>query len=679
MGATQAPTAAQRPLVVDLDGTLLRTDLLAESACALVGRSPLNAARLVVWLARGKAFLKRRIAERADVDPSLLPYDEAVLERIRKARGEGRPVYLASASDERYVQAVARHVGLFQGWFGSDGEVNLRGEAKAARLVAEFGERGFDYLADSSVDLPVWRRAHTALVLSTSDTLARRAAEAGARVERLSPPPRGLGTWLRLLRPHQWAKNALVAVAMITSHSFTVPAAIDVLLAFVAFSLCASSVYVLNDLVDLRADRTHPGKRRRPFASGAVPLAAGAIVAPFLLAAGAAAALAVSVRFAAVLGLYYALTLAYSFVLKRKMLVDVITLAGLYTIRVIAGAVAIDVETSQWILAFSMFIFLSLALVKRYTELATRLDAGLPDPTNRNYRVSDLPVILSLAAAAGYSAVIVFSLYLASDAVTALYRWPEVLWLAVPLLVYWISRLLMMVHRRMVHEDPILFALPRPRQPARRGAAPRADDVGLPRAEPDGARRGPRPATGRRANPAARSGHLERPGIPAYGPLLPVAEIAQQRRRRRAQAEEHVLDHRGARAHRGEEALEVVEPVVVAVRCPVDVACRVGEVRVLRGLLVPVPRERRPPRDGHRAAAELHEPLVADEAEARLAPLARDAAVDEVHLQRQVEGRRPCRGRGSRTPRPSRPGSRGRPSSSAGRPSRRRATGRGHR
>ena len=451
--------ADARPLVVDLDGTVANTDLLAESACALLGANPLRALSMPAWLWGGKAHLKRRIAEQADVDVSSLPYNPAVLDRIDVARKAGRPVFLASASDEKYVAAVARHLGRFDGWFGSDGSVNLSGQAKALRLVEAFGERGFDYVGDHEVDLPVWERAHTAVAVDPPPALRRRLEALGRPLEAVTTPRPTHQAWLRLLRPHQWTKNVLVAVALVTSHALTADALLAVFLAFVAFCLCASSVYVLNDLVDLRSDRAHPGKRGRPFASGAVPLVPGALLAPLLLVVGFGVALFVSNPFAAVLGSYYLITLAYSFVLKRKMIIDVVTLAGLYTIRVIAGAVAIEVAVSHWILAFSMFIFLSLALVKRYAELATRLDSGLPDTGSRNYKVGDIPVVLSLAAAAGYSAVIVFSLYVASDSVVVLYRWPAVLWFAVPLLVYWISRMLMMAHRRLMHEDPIVFAL----------------------------------------------------------------------------------------------------------------------------------------------------------------------------------------------------------------------------
>ena len=450
-----------RPLVVDLDGTLVKSDLLVESSCALIARSPWRVMSMAAWIVRGPAHLKRRVAQLVDVDAALLPYNREVLARIEAARRDSRPVFLASASDDTFVAAVAQHLGFFAGWFGSDGRVNLRGVAKARCLTSRFGRHGFDYVGDHAIDLPVWAEAHTAIAVDPSPSLAKSLGALGCAVDyvRTDEPARAGTAWLRLLRPHQWTKNSLVTVALLTSHRVSVATELACLAAFAAFSLCASSVYILNDIVDLPSDRSHPSKRNRPLASGAVPILQALLLAPILLAASFLLALSISTSFAAALGVYYIATTAYSLWLKRKMMIDVVTLAGLYTIRVIAGAIAIDVVVSQWILAFSMFIFLCLALVKRYSELATRLDSGLPDPTNRNYKIGDLPVILSLAASAGYSAVIVLSLYVASDAVVALYRWPQLLWLAVPLLVYWISRLLMMTHRRFVHEDPVVFAL----------------------------------------------------------------------------------------------------------------------------------------------------------------------------------------------------------------------------
>ena len=258
---------------------------------------------------------------------------------------------------------------------------------------------------------------------------------------------------------HQYTKNALVFVPLLMAHRFDGPAFLAALLAFVAFSLCASSVYLINDLVDIEADRAHPTKQRRALASGRVPLLEAMIAAPMLFAAAILVSLLVSPAFTGVILAYFALTSAYSFSLKRKMLVDVVTLAALYTVRVVGGGVAVGAVLSDWLLAFSLFMFMSLALIKRYTELASRLDRGLPSPANRNYELSDLPIVASLAAASGYNAVVVLSLYLSSEAVTQLYSRPRLLWCVGPVILYWISRALLLAHRRMMHDDPIVFAL----------------------------------------------------------------------------------------------------------------------------------------------------------------------------------------------------------------------------
>jgi 4-hydroxybenzoate polyprenyltransferase len=265
--------------------------------------------------------------------------------------------------------------------------------------------------------------------------------------------------WIRLLRVHQWAKNALIFVPLITAHSFDFLSIVKAIGAFVAFSMAASGVYILNDLVDLEADRKHPSKQRRPLALGAIPVLNAMVVSAALLGGAPLLALIIAPWFAAVLVTYIGITTAYTFSLKRKMMVDVVALASLYTIRVIGGAAAISVPVSEWLLVFSMFIFTALALIKRYVELTARLDADLPDPTNRNYRKSDLDIVAALAAAAGFNAVTVFALYLSSDTVHQLYRHPKALWLLCPILLYWLGRALMMAHRRTMDDDPILFAL----------------------------------------------------------------------------------------------------------------------------------------------------------------------------------------------------------------------------
>ncbi len=281
------------------------------------------------------------------------------------------------------------------------------------------------------------------------------ASPAGA----IARPGARLAALARAMRPYQWSKNTLVGVPLVASHQINPLTLVQVACAFIAFSLCASSVYLLNDIVDLEADRLHPTKRRRPFASGELPVVYGLVTAPLLVIAAFAVAGAVSFSFMAVLGGYLVATTAYTFWLKRRLMIDTVTLAGLYALRVFAGAVAIGVGASEWIIAFSMFIFLSLALLKRYSELAMLFDRQLPDPINRDYKVADLPAILALAGAAGYCAVVVFTLYVSSDVVKSLYPHPHYLWLVCPLLLYWVSRALMLCHRRQMHDDPIVFAL----------------------------------------------------------------------------------------------------------------------------------------------------------------------------------------------------------------------------
>ena len=272
---TESPT--QRPLVVDLDGTLIRSDTVIEMTFGFLGQFPLGAFNLPLWLWSGRAVLKRKLVKSIEIDVTTLPYDKAVLSRICEAQAQGCPVYLASASDERVVKAVADHLGIFEGWFASDGATNLSGTAKATRLVEAFGEGKFDYIGNSPADLPVWERAATAIAVDPSPRLERRLSGFQKSVERIVTAKHS-GAWLTLLRPHQWAKNALIGVPLLTSHQFTPSAAVLTILAAVAFSACASAVYILNDLVDIQADRGHPSKRKRPFASGDVSFATGAIL-----------------------------------------------------------------------------------------------------------------------------------------------------------------------------------------------------------------------------------------------------------------------------------------------------------------------------------------------------------------------------------------------------------------
>jgi len=450
-------TVSNRPLCVDLDGTLLRSDILYESLLALLAHNPLYVFLLPFWLLKGKAHVKRQLASRVKLPAETLPYDERVLEILRTTTQ--RPRVLCTASDRLLVQPIADHLGLFEEVMASDGHTNLSGSHKGQALAARFGERSFDYMGNGQVDLKVWAHAGGAIVVNNGAALASAAAKQTEVLAHLPSQNGGLITWIKALRVYQWLKNLLVLVPLLTAHRFfDLDSIIDAGAAFLAFGLCASGVYLLNDLLDLTPDRMHPRKRKRPFAAGTLPLLHGLLMAPLITLAGFALALACSPAFAGVLLCYYVMTLSYSLKLKRIVMIDVVLLAALYTVRIIGGAVAINSELSFWLLAFSMFVFLSLAMLKRYTELASALANGKEMAIGRGYSVADLPLVQSLGAAAGYIGVLVFALYINSPESLALYGNPKLLWLLCPILLYWISRMWIVSHRGDMHDDPIVFA-----------------------------------------------------------------------------------------------------------------------------------------------------------------------------------------------------------------------------
>lgn len=448
---------AQVPLVVDMDGTLLRCDTLHETVMAGISAVPSRVMRYAGWVRLGRAEFKRRVMDLGLLDPAYLPLNPDVVAEIEMARAEGREIALVSASDARQVEAVARHTGLFDTWHGTgpEGE-NLKGAAKAAFLTERYGDRGFDYIGDSRADLAVWGAARCAITVDAGPGLRTEAAKAAPEARHLGRQV-GSAHYLKALRLHQWVKNLLIFMPILAAHD---PSAFGAaLIAFIAFCLTASSVYVLNDLLDLQADRQHPRKHRRPFASGAIPITHGLLmVTGLLLTSVLMSVLFAPVLFLAALAFYYALTLGYSLVLKRKLILDIWTLAGLYTIRILAGSAATGVLLSPWILAFSMFLFFSLAAVKRQGEMTDKLARGETATAGRAYATDDLPILRAMSLAAGYGAVLVFALYINSPTVERLYPHHQVLWLVPPLLLYWVSHVVMATHRGEMHDDPITYA-----------------------------------------------------------------------------------------------------------------------------------------------------------------------------------------------------------------------------
>ena len=458
-------TGAKPPLVVDMDGTLLRTDSLFESAVQLVRQKPWLIALFPWWLSGGKARLKEQIARRIALDVEALPYDERLIERLRNERAERRLV-LCTAADHRVAEAVAAHVGVFDEVMASSGSVNLSARDKARALVERFGSGGFDYVGNDVADLSVFAEARRAMVINPTFALRRRMMSGdAANLERLddtdAPRSRALLSYARALRPHQWAKNLLVFVPVLATLSVSnLTVFLPATLAFVAFCLVASAGYLVNDLVDISADRRHPRKRLRSLAAGAVPIQHAMVLVPALLTAGFVVAARVSLLFAAVLLVYGVCSALYTFWLKRVPLLDTLMLAGLYTVRILAGAAAITVVPSVWLLAFSMFFFLSLALAKRHSELIEMRETLDSDAIpGRDYGREDLSTLISQGSASGYAAVLVLALYVDSSQVRQEYRHPEVIWLICPLVLYWINKLWLNSQRGQINDDPVVWAI----------------------------------------------------------------------------------------------------------------------------------------------------------------------------------------------------------------------------
>lgn len=454
---TKAPET--RWLIVDLDGTLIRTDMLFETFWSATSRSWTAPVRAGLALMRGgRAGLKRQLGTMSAVDPATLPLTPAVLAFVEAWRAGGGRTALVTASDAAVAQQIADRLGLFDEVHGSDGHNNLKGAAKAQFLCARYGARQFDYIGDSAADVAVWAHARRAIMVGASSALRRRVEATGAEIVDLPVPQTSVRTRAKLLRPHQWLKNLLVFVPVLAAHK-TDPGSLGAaLMAFCAFCLVASAGYVLNDMLDIASDRAHPRKRRRPLASGAVTLAGASALTPLLLAAGAGLAGLLGASFLAVIALYFVVTLSYSLVLKRQPILDICVLAGLYTLRIVAGGIATGTALSFWLAAFSGALFFSLAAIKRQAELADLARRGIEAVRGRGYRTADLPLVMAMAIASGYVAILILALYVTSPDVRLLYAEPDRLWAGCVVMFYWISRMVLLTHRGQMNDDPVVFA-----------------------------------------------------------------------------------------------------------------------------------------------------------------------------------------------------------------------------
>ncbi len=459
----EASATAPRPLCVDLDGTLVKSDTLVDSLLALVRNHPGAVFMLPGSLLHGKAAFKAFVTQSVSLDVAHLPYNRTLLQYLNQECAHGRAIFLATGADARLAHRVADHLGIFAGVLGSDGVTNLTGEKKLDGLRSRIGAGGFDYIGNDSPDLLLLAQATEAMVANPSLRLRAKLRARGIRPAKVftESVPVLQSLW-KAVRPHQWAKNLLIFLPLLCSHALTSSKLLAAVAAFCCFSLCASSAYLINDLVDVEADRRHPHKRLRPFAAGDLAAVTGILVAVIFLFVGLVGAELLPGRFFAWLLVYLSTTLAYSLYLKKIALVDVLVLSGLYSLRMLAGGSVTLTPISHWLAGFSMFLFLSLAIVKRFAELENlRATNDLPK-NGRGYLVTDLDQLRSFGTASAYAAAVIFAIYITGPDVVKLYHHPRLLWLSVPLIILWLNRVWLLASRGELNEDPVAFALTDP-------------------------------------------------------------------------------------------------------------------------------------------------------------------------------------------------------------------------
>lgn len=452
-----------KPLVVDLDGSLIRSDLLHEAVWQTMSRRPsaFIGSVLNFLRTRNKAKFKSDLSKSFELAPEILPYNEEVLREIRAHRDAGGSVILASASHDAQVQSIARYLRVFDHAFGSSEFTNFSGSKKAQAIQALLGTSDFIYIGNARADLKIWAVCGKAVLVTKSNRLEKMARRINQNVVVLDHDSKSnFKTWIKQLRLYQWLKNVLIFVPVLAAYeTWSLESTFKLFGAFLAFSFAASSVYIINDLYDLDNDRMHLSKRFRPIANGLVLPLHGLAVAGFLALFGISLGFVIQPLFGALVLLYLVLTFAYSKKLKRIELVDAVVLALLYTLRVIAGGIVAQVPISYWLLSFSIFFFLSLSWVKRYAELYASLGVAKGVAPGRAYTTQDLPIIQSFGIASGFLAILIFALYLDSPLVAKNYATPSIAWLAIPILIYLLSRIWLLVQRGQVNEDPLTFVM----------------------------------------------------------------------------------------------------------------------------------------------------------------------------------------------------------------------------
>jgi 4-hydroxybenzoate polyprenyltransferase/phosphoserine phosphatase len=448
-------------LIIDLDGTLILSDTLAENFIEALFTAPRQLLLSSFKMLKGRAALKETVASVMALDPSCLLYREEIVELARSAKAEGRKIYLVTAAHQSIADAVSAYLGIFDGAKGSDGNVNLKGVNKLAWLQDTFSD-GFIYVGDSAADIKIWEAAEVAILVGDGVRFAKK-LKSKSNIETLVPRElKSIKDWISELRIHQWTKNLLLFIPLLLSHLTTDLKSVGITVAaFLMLSLIASGTYVINDLADLKADRAHPTKRNRAIASGRIGAMTGFTVGIGLIVCGLVASLLIGLSFSVLVAVYLSLTLLYSFKLKRVPLLDVTMIGVLFTIRVLMGtSIHPTLSYSPWLTSFSVCFFFSLAMAKRHVEVLRAGSSGVSSIGGRGYKATDWPLTLAYGVATSLGSIIIMLLFIALDAGSAnTYSKPVWLYLAPAGMFLWTQRIWLLSHRMELNDDPIIFAI----------------------------------------------------------------------------------------------------------------------------------------------------------------------------------------------------------------------------
>lgn len=449
------------PLIVDLDGTLIHSDILYETFLVAIKNNFFIFFISFYWILRGKAFLKSKLARYAcNFDVTTLPYNKNFVDWLKSEKRKNRLIILCTATHNIIANKIGAHLGLFNEIISTNDNLNLSGKNKADILSRRFGFKKFDYVGNSFADIQVWKIARYAYGVNVSNLLVKYFQNHFKFKFLFSRASNIAVDCFSALRPHQWVKNLILFIPLLASHQFlNFNLWYDLLLSFISFSFCASAVYILNDLIDIENDRQHPRKMYRPFASGQLSIMYGFFISLIFLVLSFNISFLVNSQFKYWLFLYFVLTSSYSLFFRKVVLLDCVVLSLLYTIRIIAGGEAAHLVNSFWLLTFSVFLFLSLAFIKRYAEIEIRIFEGQKVLKGRGYYTSDAGLLHALGIASGYSATLILALYLNSDVVSSLYFSPYFIWADIPVLLFWISWMWLKAHRGEMHDDPVIFAI----------------------------------------------------------------------------------------------------------------------------------------------------------------------------------------------------------------------------